>query len=173
MFHIISSMIAVGAVTITDYFHLSGLKNRKLERKLFSIYPMLTRIIIYSIIIFTLSGILLVINNPLIMEKSLFKLKMALVLIVILNGIFLNNKVSPDFQKCALNEKKYCKRETLLYSSISGAISIVTWYSILIIAFTKKYDYSVSQFLKFYTLALIVVFFMALYIQNKSKSWKK
>ena len=173
MFHIISSMIAVGAVTITDYFHLSGLKNRKLERKLFSVYPLLTKIIIYTIIIFTLSGILLVINNPQIIERGLFKLKMVLVVIVIINGIFLNKKVSPDFEKCALDGKKYCKKETLLYSSIAGAISIVTWYSILIIAFTKKYGYSVPQFLKYYALALIIVFFIALYIQNKSKPWKK
>src|SRR3989344_8136769 len=122
--HIIGAVIAVGAVSVTDYFHLIGLKKKALERKLLIVYPILGKMVIYACIVIILSGIILVVNKPELLNSSLFRLKMALFAIVLINGFVLHNHVFHHVVKCVLNEKGSCPINVLWVSSISGTISV-------------------------------------------------
>jgi hypothetical protein len=171
--HVISIIIAIGAVTITDYFHIVGLRKRSLERRLLVVYPFLGRMVIWCLVVATITGAVLLANNLSLLEDPLFRLKMALFLVIVLNGIFLHKHIFPHVEKCVLSKTGICPTHVLWASSIAGAISFVTWYGVLILALTKKFAYSVGSFLVFYFLALVIVFLIAFSYERKARAWRK
>jgi hypothetical protein len=171
--HIIGVMIGVGSVTVTDYFHLLGLGSKKRERKLIFVYPFLSRLIIWAIYLTIISGAILVWNKPELLSSGLFRLKMGLFGVILINGYVLHKHVFPNVVKCVLNKKGKCPNHVLWISSISGTISIVTWYSVLVLALTKEFAYKISEFLFFYFLILIFVFFITYFIESNYRAWRK
>jgi hypothetical protein len=140
-------MIAVGAVSVTDYLHIIGLKSKIREKKLMFVYPHLARMIQLACVGIFLSGISLIYFRPELLQSELFQFKMVLFGIVLLNGVFLHKKVYP-WMVAAVNDKKvHFTSEVLFISSWSGAVSVVTWYSILILAIIKPLAFTVNQFL--------------------------
>ncbi len=171
--HILFAVAAIGAVTVTDYLHLTGLKNKIREKKLLFVYPLLGRMIIYLLAGIILTGIILVMNEPELLSNSLFRLKMWLFLVVIANGWLLHSYVSPHLNSCVLKGGRInCSRKTLLISALSGSISIASWYGILILTFTKEIGYGVMNFLIFYVLAIAILFAAALYLEKKARKWE-
>ncbi len=165
--HIISVVIAVGSVTVIDCFHLVGLRKRKLGLKLLYSYPILSKMIIYALIAAVLSGTLLIINKPELLSMPLFRLKMALVGIIILNAVALHKAVYPAMSKCVQEETwKYCTPKVLGISAVTGAVSITTWYAVLILSLTKKYAYSVGAFVTVYLVALGLAILIARYVEE-------
>ena len=138
LLHVLSVIVAVGAVSVIDYLHLVGLRKKKLEKQLKEVYPNLSKLINISLIIIILTGLSLVIKNPSVLSSSLFKFKIVLVIIVSINGIFLQKKVSPNLDLCVIKGRKYCSSNVLYSSAISGCISIVSWYAIVILSLTKN-----------------------------------
>jgi uncharacterized membrane protein (UPF0136 family) len=172
LFHVLAVIVAVGAVTVIDYLHLIGLRKKKLEKQLKNIYPNLSRLINISLAVIYLTGIFLVIKNPALLGSSLFLTKMALVVLVTVNGIYLQKSVSPHLDLCVLKGTKYCSSKVLYSSAISGGISIVTWYSIVILAFTKNFGYTTKSFLMTYFIILILVVLVALHFERKARKWR-
>ena len=75
---------------------------------------------------------------------------MNLVFIVTLNGIYLQRLVSPHLDKCVIKGTKYCAQSVLTGSAIAGSISIVTWYSIVVLSLSKDMDYHFISFILTY-----------------------
>jgi hypothetical protein len=169
--HIIAVMIAVGAVTVTDYFHLIGLRKKSLEKRMLFIYPKLGNMILFSTAFIVLTGLILLINKPEVLNNPLVQLKLILFGVVLINGFVLHTHVYPHVIKCVLNEKGACPLHVLWISSISGSISVVTWYGILILALTKGFEYSVQDYIMYYLFALILVFLVAFYNEEKARIW--
>jgi hypothetical protein len=163
--HIIASCVAVGTVIAIDYLHLMGLRRHSLEKKMIVVYPHLSKIINISLITIIISGIILVINNPPLLSNTLFQLKMSLVAIVTVNGLILQFFVSPHIDKLIKLDKPF-PINWLYLTAICGAISIVSWLSILILAFTKKTGYSWHEFLPFYLFAIVCVFSVAQFLEK-------
>jgi hypothetical protein len=88
------------------------------------------------------------------------------------NGFYLQKVVSPKLDLCVLKGTKYCSQRVLYSSAISGSISIVTWYSIVILALTKKAGYTVLEFLSVYFLVLIIAIIVATYFERKARKWR-
>lgn len=167
--HVLGAMLGIGSATITDYLHLKSLKNHKFERTLLGIYPVLSGLIVFSLIIITLSGFILVWLEPELLGKSLFRLKMFLVLVLMVNGYFLKTQVYPHFRKDVLQNHPKEDFQRLMYtSSITGSISIVSWYTIFILAFTKSYGYAVSSVLNVYITAIVLVFLVSIFLEKHS-----
>jgi len=169
--HVLAVIVAVGAVTVVDYLHLVGLRKKKLEKQLKNIYPSLSRLVSAALAVIYLTGIYLVYNNRILLESSLFLTKVALVVIVTINGIYLQNKVAPNLDLCVLKGRKYCSSSVLYSSAISGSISIVTWYAIVILALTKTFGYTHLEFLTSYMIILILVIITALHSERKARKW--
>lgn len=162
--HIISVVAGLGAVTITDYLHLTGIRHRNLEMRLIPIYPLLGKFIIYSLFFIVLTGTILVFNKPSLINSPLFQLKIFLFFIIIINGVVLHKKVAKALDRCIIdNTTKHCTNEVFFISALCGSISIVTWYSILILSLTKTYGYSVLNFISFYIPAILIIFVIAFY----------
>ncbi len=167
VFHVVASAIALGTVAVSDFLHLKGLKNHKIEKGFLSINPYLSQLIFITLGIIVVSGGILLYNKPSLLNSSLFQLKMAMVLIVIINGLFLNYRISPK-----LNTKKnhpIDKTKKLIFeSSLFGSISLVTWLGIFILAFTKNFGYSILEFIFTYLIILIGVFLIGYFYQMNS-----
>lgn len=164
--HILASCVAVGAVAVTDYLHLVGLKRHKIEKKVLFVYPFLSQVINIALGMIILTGILLVINRPELLYKSLFQLKMAMVVVVTINGIILQRVIAPHMERLVAHDLPFSDK-MLLQCSLCGAISVVSWFSILILALTKTTGYTWNQFLPFYLIAIVVVFTVAQFFERK------
>jgi hypothetical protein len=170
--HLLATMIAVGSATVVDYLHLVGLRKKKLERGLVSIYPFLSRMINYTLIIIYITGAFLLYNNPYLLQSPMFIIKLALVLIVTINGIYLQRSVSPHLDKCVLKGTKYCTNSVLNSSAIAGSVSIVTWYGIVILSLTKNFGYSTMQFIFAYLSVLMFAIIVAYSVERKARKWR-
>lgn len=170
--HILAVMVAVGSATLVDYLHLVGLRKKKLEKGLVSIYPLVSRMINLSLLVIYLSGIYMVWKNPSLLQNSLFLTKMVLVLIVTVNGIYLQKSVSPHLDKCVIKGTKYCTQSVLTSSALSGSLSIVTWYGIVVLSLSKTAGYSVSQFVSLYLVALLFAISTSYLIERKARHWR-
>ena len=170
--HILAVIVAVGSVTVTDYLHLVSLKRRRLELQLKNIYPRLSNLINVSLIIIILTGVILFIMNSALAKSHLFLLKMALVAIVTINGIYLQRIVSPNLDLCILKGTKYCSSSVLYSTAISGSISIVTWYSIVILAFSKNFGYTINQFIISYAIILAIAITLSYMFEKRARSWR-
>lgn len=171
--HILSVIGAVGAVFVIDYFHLISFRKKKLESKIAPLYPALSKLINISLTLLILSGIFLVLTNPALLQSSLFKTKMALVLVVAINGIYLQKKVSPNLEACMKKGTKACPIKVLYMSAISGSISAVTWIAIVVLSITKEQGYSASTFLTYYSIILILATIIAFLFERKSRKWRE
>ena len=76
--HILAAMVAVGSATIVDYLHLVGLRKKRLEKGLVTLYPLVSKMINMSLIIIYLTGIYLLIQNRELLQNSLFITKLVL-----------------------------------------------------------------------------------------------
>jgi hypothetical protein len=172
VFHIIGVVIAVGSATIVDYLHLVGLRRANLEKGLVRIYPHISRLINISLVIIYLSGIALLIQKPELITSPLFLTKLILVIIVTVNGFYLQRAVSPQLDKCVIKGNKYCTTNVLYSSAISGSISIVTWYSILILSLTKNLGYTLTHFILAYVIVLALAITTSFSIERKARKWR-
>jgi hypothetical protein len=171
--HIIGVIIGVGTVTVTDYFHVIGLRKKKLERRLIIVYPIFASMIKWAILLIIITGAILLLNKPFLLEQPLVILKLSLFGVVLINGYILHKHVYPHTVRCVMNEKAKCPIHVLWVSALAGSISFVTWYSILIIALTKQFGYSVISFLAFYIAALIIIGIVIYITEKKARVWKK
>jgi hypothetical protein len=169
--HILAAITGAGSVFVTDFLHLSGINNRKIEKKLLFVYPIISKLIFISIVAIVLSGIALLFFKPELLQSGIFRLKMVLFGIIIVNGYFLQKKVFPELENCILKETPthQCESNVFVKSAFLGSISLVSWLSILILALTKSSGYSVMQFTIFYLILVILGFSTALYLEIRRK----
>jgi hypothetical protein len=171
--HIFGVIVAVGSATIVDYLHLIGLKKRNLEKSFVKIYPYITNMINFSLFLIYITGIILLTQKPSLLSSPLFLTKLGLVLIVTINGIYLQKVVSPNLDSCVIKGTKHCTKFVLNSSAISGSISIVTWYSIVILSLTKNLGYTTTQFLTTYVIILISAILISYIIETKARNWRE
>ena len=170
--HIIGVIIAVGSATIVDYLHLIGLRKSKLEKGLVKVYPHISKMINGALALIFLTGLLLVLQKPELLYSTLFRIKVFLAVLVGINGIYLQKRVSPELDKCIIKGNKFCTPKVLNSSAIAGSISIVTWYSLLILSMTKNLGYSPSNFIITYILTLSGTIIIAYGIERRARKWR-
>lgn len=165
--HIMAVMVAVGTVTVTDYLHILGIRDPKLERRSLSIFPYLSRLIVMSLFFIYITGTLLVINKPELLMSPLFLTKIALVVVVTINGFILHHWIFPDVEKRS-RTGKYSKAQ-IKKAAFFGSLSVVTWYAIVTLSITKTEGYGVIDFLIVYFAFWFCAYLFAVYIETARK----
>lgn len=162
--HILAVMVAVGTVTVTDYLHILGLRDPKLERRTLFVFPLLSKLIIIALTIIYVTGALLVLAKPSVLENPLFYLKTFLVILVTINGVILHRYIFPKIEK-GIKKKKYPDK-LLKQAAFAGSLSIVSWYGIVVLAITKDLGYSVLQFSVGYLISLFIAYSVAIRLEK-------
>ena len=134
-FHIAGVIIALGSVVTADII-LVWLKFKPKEARIVAkITPMLSLQVWLGLILISISGLLMFLPNQGIAQSSIFQLKMLLVLVVFLNGIFLNVWVTPRFEKLVpeWHENGRGVKNFTKIAGIATAISFFSWWGIVVL----------------------------------------
>ncbi len=158
--HFLGVAIGLGGATITDILFFKFLKDFRISEKEANVIHILSQIIWFALAILVLTGIGFYLPEAEELNQSAkFLLKMVVVVVIIINGAFLNLLVAPKLVKISF-DKEYGRGGRKLHrirkiAFALGAISIVSWYSAFILGMLGKISFDFPFLLLIYLFLLI------------------
>ena len=138
--HVFGLVIGLGACTVTYVIGAYGMLKPSILPKATGVFKIISLIVWAGLFILIASGILLVIYSGDIygdaIKSNLFYLKMALIVVEIINGLFLNLVVTPAMEDAVVLEnfeKTPQFRRAQIIGVIGGGISATCWYGAFIL----------------------------------------
>ena len=141
MIHFIGAIVALGAVTVTDSMLLYLHFRNGFSEVLSKISMILSMIVWIGLFVLGVTGAFLIYTNPAIAAGTFFHLKFALVVMVFLNGIVLNEKVYPHFQQLSdhWDESDPEVSHFEKFAAVFGMISVLGWWAVMLMVYLKPY----------------------------------
>ena len=181
LLHIIGTILAVGGATASDALFLKSIKNKHISKDEFKLLHEASKLIWTGLVIAVLSGIGFLLNQYYTAgeitywNNAFFQAKVIIVTIVFLNGLVFHGKLLPLLKKNIgedMREKAISSKFWLF--SLTGTISIVSWWSIVILAVVNPnlpLLYIINAYLLLIAMGTIVSYLMINQIMlNKNKS---
>ncbi|MFT4893073.1 MAG: hypothetical protein ACI8Z7_000868 [Candidatus Nanohaloarchaea archaeon] len=137
LFHFLGAVTAVGAVLSTDLINsYYFLHPSKFEYEL-KVEELLSLMIWAGLFVLSVTGTLMFLKNPAFIQSQMFQLKMLVVAVLFLNGVFLNQWASPRLSKINDSEETRLrdKRKFEIVAGISALISVTGWMTALLIGY--------------------------------------
>lgn len=152
--HLFGMAIGLGGATFIDIFFFKFLKDFRISMSEADILRTLSQVIWFALGFVVLTGIGLYLPEASeLIRSSKFLVKMLIVLVIIVNGAFLNLLIYPKLIHISFKQKHEHKKGELSYlrklTFTLGAVSLTSWYSAFVLGMLK--DISLS----FLTLLLI------------------
>lgn len=159
--HLFGMAIGVGAVTITDVFFFSFLKDYKISEQESGVMDMLSRVVWVALFLVIVSGIGLYIPQSEILNASpKFITKMMIMAIILANGIVLNIFVAPKLVRISFGESHNHKPGELHHirklAFALGAISITSWYYVFVLGALRKINTTFAEVFGIYLIFLAI-----------------
>lgn len=134
-FHVAGVVVALGSVVTTDIFLLFLKLRPNMAPLVAKISPILSLQIWIGFVIISLTGLLLFIPMRGLEGVGIFQLKMALVLLVFINGVILNVWVTPKFNELApeWSENTSKVKSFTKVAGVAAAVSFIGWWAILLL----------------------------------------
>ncbi len=133
--HYFGVVIALGSVFATDalnsYLHLRP----SVAEYDAEVAPILSSMIWAGFLILSITGSLLLVQHPSIVQDTVFQLKMFFIAIIFLNGVFLNVWVTPKFQELSVNWSENNTRDFEIIAGLSAAVSVIGWLTVFTLGF--------------------------------------
>ncbi|MDP3880588.1 MAG: vitamin K epoxide reductase family protein [bacterium] len=172
IFHLIGIALGVGAATISDIFFFKFLKDFKISQIESEILNTLSQVIWLGIGFLLLSGLGLFLPAAATYAVSAkFITKMIVVAILIANGIFLNYYISPRLLDISFGkEHDHKEGELRTFRKVafaSGAISLTSWYTALILGALHSIPLSAAQAFAIYVAALFVTISISQIVESR------
>ena len=167
--HLLGVVIGMGGAFMGDIFYFKSIRDKKLTKTELSFLQTASAVTWAGLTLLVLSGALLYSLNPAgYLASSKFITKMVIVGIIILNGILFHT-VHLRTIKAHLNinltkSKSFKKKSSFLYTS--GAISVTSWISALVLGALHDIPLTVGEALTLYG-GVVVLGIIA------AKIWKK
>lgn len=159
--HVAGTIISVGGATMSDALFFKSIKNRKISKDEFKLLHEAGKVIWGGLTLTILAGLGLLgyqhmQGSVALYYQAYFQMKMILIGIVIINGLVFHLKVLP-LLKAHLGEdlREKALSQYFWLFSLTGAISIVSWWSVVVLAVLNP-NLPLLLMLNFY--ALLVVF---------------
>lgn len=125
--HVLSVVIGMGGAIITDFLFVYFALNKKLSFLEMKIIKILSKVVLYSLILIIITGVFIFISNP---EKYLasakFLTKMTIVSVLASNGVLLHALVFKHLKDEGYLTKLK-SRNLRRFAFAFGSISIVSW----------------------------------------------
>lgn len=138
--HLAGAIIAVGAVTVTDSMLALLHFKEGFADVLAKISKELSFMIWLGFLMLSTTGAYMLTVMPGILEGTVFQIKMFLVSVVFVNGIILNEKVNPRFEKISDDwDDEETRTHFERFAGIFAAISVIGWWSIIFLVYIKAY----------------------------------
>lgn len=134
--HILGALAAVGGVLSTDFLLFVLEFKPKFAVCMSKVAPVLSTQIWVGLTLLGISGVFLFLRGPWRTENTFFLIKQALVVLIVINGVFLNVYITPKFQSLASEWADKTKRVEKFkkFAMFSGALSFISWMTVIILS---------------------------------------
>ncbi len=165
--HVLGVVLGMGGALVSDVLFSVFAKDKNLNETEISTLSILSKIVFYSLILISISGIAIFLSD---VEKYLdsakFLAKMSILFVLLVNGYFLNKYIWPHL----LNKDFFVSKEeqnTRRLSFVCGAISVISWLSVLTLGVFNRLDMSYSLIMSLYLAILLFGGIVALFVEKK------
>ncbi|MDA2922666.1 vitamin K epoxide reductase family protein [Patescibacteria group bacterium AH-259-L07] len=169
--HLLGMAIGLGGATISDVFFFKFLKDFRISSQEAAVLHTLSQVIWFTLgfIILTGFGLYLPEAQELI-RSSKFLVKMLVVLVIIINGAFLNLLISPKLIHISFKQKHDHRKGELLYlrrfAFALGAISLTSWYSAFVLGILRDVSLSFLSLLFMYLAIVIIAVVISQFVER-------
>lgn len=133
--HFMGAILAFGAVLSVDAVNGFMKVNPRLAPASARVALVLSLLIWLGLLVLSVTGVLLLLDQPSLADDWKFQVKMVLVLLAFANGVVLNEWVTPKFEELApewSEQTPRVKRFTKL-AGVSAALSLVAWLGAVVL----------------------------------------
>lgn len=174
-FHILGVALGVGGATVSDLLFFRALADRRVSKDEFAMLHTMGYILWAGLIILFLSGVgfvtsqLLLTGSSSYLVSAWFWAKMTIVFALFCNALIMHLKVFPFMTANLDQELTYeTVKDKLILLSMTGVISIVSWYSAMTLGVTRGLDFSYFFIINTYLLVLATGIFVTYILFNIS-----
>lgn len=153
IFHVIGTAIGVGAATVSDYLFFSFARDGKINRREFATLTTVSHLVWIGLLIILLSafGFVLLYLSGHEEAQAVYSMdkmwaKLTIVIVLLCNGFFIHRRVLPLL--------KANKKSKIIF--VSGAISIISWYSSLILGAWRHFTASYMEIMAWYVIVICI-----------------
>lgn len=155
--HNIGFILGLGGATITDIFFFRFLRDGIITEQEKSTMDTLSSVIWVGLAILIASGIMLYLPEQARFDVSAkFLLKLVVVSVIVVNGLFLNLLVAPRMRSLSFAREVPARRFRRLAFAL-GAISITSWYTAFILGSFRRISLPLREGVALYVIALAAV----------------
>lgn len=156
--HLIGVVLGVGGAFASDAMFFSAFKDMRLTKTEMRFLDIGSRMVWLGLIVLVTSGYLLFQLEPAFyLNSDKFLAKMTIVLIIILNGIFLHARLIPlcrrHIDSDLPSSDEFMRNRAFMFTS--GAISLVSWISALILGALHSLPLGYVAIMSLYLIVLI------------------
>lgn len=168
--HALAGAIGVGSAVVLDLLFFYFLKDFKISQSENKVASLISSMFIVTLSALYITGLLLFLSNPdLYGTSTKFLTKVAVVLVLSINGLFLHNYISPRMR--ALNFQKYNPEKKFLHTLAfaAGSISIASWVIAYVLGTQKTIPFSLLEALMIYAGIVLVGILVSIFTLQHMK----
>ncbi|HMS22457.1 MAG TPA: hypothetical protein PKA38_01715 [Candidatus Levybacteria bacterium] len=168
--HIVGVVIGFGGAIVTDILFLKFIKDGKIVSYELNILATMSKIIWTGILLICISGLFILLSDiDRYTHSAKFLLKMFVVWVIVINGLFLNFVVTPKLPTINFRDVSHLGDKTknirkLVF--VSGAISATSWWTVFILGMLRVSPASFLVLLSFYLLIVITAIIGSLVVNS-------
>jgi hypothetical protein len=134
--HLFGLVLGLGGAVVLDVMIFHFLNNFTISNREAVIMHLISQMIILGLILLIVSGAALTLTDPQgYFENPRFLMKMTAVGVVTINGILLNLFVVPRMEQISFQQRESERPDGLISGAfVAGAVSMVSWFSVFILA---------------------------------------
>lgn len=168
--HIIGLGFGFGGAIASDFMFIHALRDWKINQTEFGFLKLASRIVWTGVILLALSGIGMFLFSPSsFISSPKFMAKMTIVGILVINGFIFHYKHIPligkNTDKDLPSAKEFVSKSRALF--ISGAISMVSWFSALVLGALRSVPLSYISIMLIYGGVLAFAILVAMAVCSK------
>lgn len=163
--HLVGVILGVGSATVTDIFFFRFISDKHISASEAKLMDILTKIIWAALAVLIVTGIMLYIPNmDRLNESGKFLTKLVGLLVLVLNGMILGRYIRPRLTKIDFSNNNMSRfglshevnRKMRIYTTLSGAVSIASWYFIFTLGALRGITFPFSYGITAYIFVLIL-----------------
>ncbi len=169
--HLLAVALGLGGATITDIFFFKFLKDFRISKTEAATLHMLSQIIWFALGFIILTGVGLYVPEADALRASpKFLAKLVIVLVLLVNGAFLNLLISPKLVRISFGSThahaSHELRRLRRFAFALGAISLTSWYATFFVAMLGARG-SFSMLLGGYGIALLLAIAVSQFFEHR------
>lgn len=166
--HALGAALGVGAATISDILFFQFLKDGSITKQESPTLQVLTKVVWVALGILILSGIALFLSDPVkYLHSSKFIVKMFIVLMLTLNGLFITLVMHKKMHHISFVTKQHRRFKKIGFAS--GAISIVSWYISFILGSIRSIPLESTSGIGIYLGIVVIAIITSQFLYHKFK----